>query len=223
MTVADIKADHVTEQLARVRVVPVVVIDDAAAAAPLARALVDGGLPIAEVTFRTPAARDAIREMAGVDGMLVGAGTVLRPEQVDSAVQVGAQFIVSPGFSAAVVKAAQARHVPVISGVATATEIQMALDCGLELVKLFPAEAVGGLATVTALSAPFPSVRFIPTGGITEASAASYLAHPAVLAVGGSWMVAADLLAAGNFAAITQRAAAAVALAQSVTSERRSR
>lgn len=218
MTLAHTSANELLDKLAVVRIVPVVVVDDAAVAAPLGNALLAGGLPFAEVTFRTPAAGDAIREMSGIGGLVVGAGTVLCSAQVESAVAAGAQFIVSPGFSADVLRAAREHDVPVITGAATATEIQMALEHGQDVVKLFPAEALGGLATLKALSAPFPSVRFVPTGGITELTAASYLAESAVLAVGGSWMVARDLLAAGDFAAVTARSAAAVALARSVGS-----
>jgi 2-dehydro-3-deoxyphosphogluconate aldolase/(4S)-4-hydroxy-2-oxoglutarate aldolase len=178
-----------------IRVVPVVVIERVADAEPLARALVAGGLPCAEVTFRTAAAQEAIAAMAGVDGMLVGAGTVTRAELVTASRDAG---------------------VPGITGAATATEIQMALDEGLDTVKLFPAEAVGGLATLRALSAPFPGVRFVPTGGITQDSAADYLANPSVVAVGGSWMVTPQLIASGDFAEVTRRAAAAVELTRRV-------
>jgi 2-dehydro-3-deoxyphosphogluconate aldolase/(4S)-4-hydroxy-2-oxoglutarate aldolase len=207
------RAEVLSDVLNGVRVIPVVVIKAVSAAVPLGQALIEGGLPIAEVTFRTAAARDSIREMAQLDGLVVGAGTVLSPDQVETAAEAGARFIVSPGFSSEVVRAARACGIPVVTGAATATEIQMALESGQDVVKLFPAEAVGGLATVKALSAPFPDVRFIPTGGITEASAPSYLAYSAVLAVGGSWMVAGDLLAAGDFAEVTRRSAVAASLA----------
>jgi 2-dehydro-3-deoxyphosphogluconate aldolase/(4S)-4-hydroxy-2-oxoglutarate aldolase len=199
-----------------IRVVPVVVIQRAADAEPLAQALVAGGLPCAEVTFRTAAAAEAIAAMAAVDGMLVGAGTVTRAELVGQAVEAGARFIVSPGFSARVVAASRDAGVPGVTGAATATEIQMALDEGLDTVKLFPAEAVGGLATLRALSAPFPGVRFVPTGGITQDNAAGYLANPAVAAIGGSWMVTPQLIASGEFAEVTRRAAAAVGLTRQV-------
>ena len=221
MTVTQSRADALSGVLNGIRVIPVVVIESVSVAVPLGQALIGGGLPIAEVTLRTAAARDSIREMAQLDGLVVGAGTVLFPDQVEIAAEAGARFIVSPGFSADIVKAARACGIPVVTGAATATEIQMALESGQDLVKLFPAEAIGGLATVKALSAPCPNVRFIPTGGITETSAPSYLAHPAVLAVGGSWMVARDLLAAGNFVEVTRRSAAAARLAGGVTSESR--
>lgn len=195
------------------RVVPVIVIGDAAHAAPLARALKDGGLPCAEVTFRTPAAETAIRTMASDPGMLVGAGTVLREEQVHRAVDAGARYIVTPGFSERVVRACQRVPVPVFPGVATATEVQMALEAGLDVVKFFPASAAGGLPALRALSAPFPMMRFIPTGGVSAGDLADYLSDPAVAAVGGSWMAAADLISARKFSEITRLAAEAAAIA----------
>jgi 2-dehydro-3-deoxyphosphogluconate aldolase / (4S)-4-hydroxy-2-oxoglutarate aldolase len=204
-----------TEQtIAEKRVLPVVVLDDAGKAEPLAAALAAGGLPCAEVTFRTAAAAESIRIMATDPDLLVGAGTVLTPAQVDRAVEAGARFIVSPGFGPAVVRRSQDLGVPVFPGVATATEIQMALDTGITTVKFFPAEQLGGVAMIKALAAPFRGVRFIPTGGVTTANLESYLAHPAVLAVGGTWMVAPDLLAAGDWAEVTRRAAAAVETAK---------
>jgi 2-dehydro-3-deoxyphosphogluconate aldolase / (4S)-4-hydroxy-2-oxoglutarate aldolase len=205
-------ADTLEDVLAR-RVVPVVVLGDAALAAPLGEALVAGGLPVAEVTFRTGAAEEALRALAGRGDVLVGAGTVTRPETVDRAVDAGACFVVTPGLSASVVERCRARGVPVVPGVATATELMGALELGCEVVKLFPAEAAGGVATVKALAAPFPGVRFVPTGGISAANARDYLALGCVAAVGGSWMVAPDLLAAGDLAEVTRRSAEAVALA----------
>lgn len=196
------------------RILPVVVLADPAGAAPLAEALLAGGLRTAEVTFRTPAAADAIAAMAGHPGMLVGAGTVLTVEQVDRAVDAGARFVVSPGFGPAVVRRCQELDLPVFPGVSSATEIQMALDAGLDTVKFFPAEQLGGVGMVSALAAPFRSVRFIPTGGVSAANVADYLAHPAVLAVGGTWMVAPRLLDAGDWAEVTRLTAAAVAAAR---------
>jgi 2-dehydro-3-deoxyphosphogluconate aldolase / (4S)-4-hydroxy-2-oxoglutarate aldolase len=198
------------QTIAAVRVLPVVVLDDAAAAGPLADALAAGGLPCAEITFRTSAAADAIKIMAARPDLTVGAGTVLTPAQADQAVEAGARFIVSPGFSPSVVRRCQDLGVPVFPGVATATEIQMALDAGVGTVKFFPAEQLGGLAMIKALAAPFRSVRFIPTGGVTTDNMRAYLANPAVLAVGGTWMVAADLLAGGRWDEVARRAAAAV-------------
>lgn len=195
------------------RVIPVVVLDDAGPAERLGRALLAGGLPVAEVTFRTEAAEAALTTLATDPRLLIGAGTVIHPDQVDRAVAAGARFIVSPGFNRRVVTRAGELGVMVIPGVATATEIMVALDAGLQTVKLFPAEAAGGLAAVKALSAPFPGLRFVPTGGITQDSMPGYLAHPAVTAVGGSWMVAPELVRAGRFDEITRITAEAVRLA----------
>jgi 2-dehydro-3-deoxyphosphogluconate aldolase/(4S)-4-hydroxy-2-oxoglutarate aldolase len=206
----------VVQTIAAGRLLPVVVLADARAAAPLATALIDGGLPCVEVTFRTDAAADAIKIMAEQPDLLVGAGTVLTPAQVDRAVEAGARFVVSPGFGPAVVGHCQELGIPVFPGAATATEIQMALDAGVETVKFFPAEQLGGVRMIKALSAPFRSVRFIPTGGVTTANLSGYLAHPAVLAVGGTWMVAPDLLAAKKWDEVTRITAAAVAAAAPV-------
>lgn len=202
------------ERLAdRPRLIPVVVLDRVEDAWPLGQALKAGGLPCAEVTLRTAAAEEAIRELAKDPDMLVGAGTVVTAEQVDLAVAAGACFVVSPGFSAAVVRRCLALGVPVLPGVATATEVMMALDAGLDAVKFFPAESSGGVAALRALTAPFSSMRFVPTGGVTAATLAGYLGVPRVLAVGGSWMVAPALLAAGDFAEVTRLTAEAVAIA----------
>lgn len=200
----------VNEVIAAGRIVPVVVLEDADAAAPLADALIAGGLRCAEVTFRTAAAAEAIRRMAERPGMLVGAGTVLTAAQVEQAVAAGARFVVSPGFSAAVVQRCRDLGVPVFPGAASPTEIMQALDAGLDTVKFFPAEQLGGVPMVKALAAPFRSVRFIPTGGVNTANLADYLAVPSVLAVGGTWMVAPDLLAARDWAAVTSRTRAAL-------------
>ncbi|MBO4209925.1 bifunctional 4-hydroxy-2-oxoglutarate aldolase/2-dehydro-3-deoxy-phosphogluconate aldolase, partial [Micromonospora echinofusca] len=204
-------AEHpvsVVDQIGAARILPVVVLDDARSAAPLGTALLAGGLTSVEVTFRTTAAEAAVRVLAERPELLVGAGTVLTPEQVDRAVAAGARFVVCPGFSPRVVRHCQEVGVPVFPGTATPTEIQMALDAGLDTVKFFPAEQLGGLPMVAALAAPFRSVRFIPTGGVSTANLADYLAHPAVLAVGGTWMVAPTLLAAGNWDEVTRRTAA---------------
>lgn len=194
------------------RVVPVVVIDDADTAEPVGAALVAGGLRAAEVTFRTAAAEEALRRMAAVPQLFVGAGTVVTAQQVDLAVDAGAQFIVSPGLSSSVVERAKDRGVPVFPGVATATEIIAALDLGLRCLKFFPAEPLGGVAMLKALAAPFPGVKFVPTGGIIAASLSSYLALPSVAAVGGSWMVASNLLRERKFDEVARLAAEAVAL-----------
>jgi 2-dehydro-3-deoxyphosphogluconate aldolase/(4S)-4-hydroxy-2-oxoglutarate aldolase len=209
--------DPVVDAVARTRLLPVIVLQDAAAADPLAEALVAGGLRSVEVTFRTDAAAEAIKVMAERGDLLVGAGTVLSVEQVDRAVSAGARFVVSPGFSPRVVRHCRELGIPVFPGAATATEIQMALDEGLDTVKFFPAEDLGGVKMIKALAAPFRSVRFIPTGGVNTANLADYLALPAVLAVGGTWMVAPDLLAEGRWDEVTARTAAAVATAQGAT------
>ena len=203
---------NATDVLGGHRIVPVVVLDDPAKADALGAALVQGGLPVAEATFRTPEAAAVLRRLAANDDLVVGAGTVLTDRQVDQAIEAGAKFVVSPGLSAAVVRRCQEAGVPVIPGVATPSEIMLALDLGLDTVKFFPAEANGGLATIKALAAAFPQVRFMPTGGITAESAPAYLAHPSVAAVGGSWMVAGDLLKAGHWDEVAARCVASTAL-----------
>jgi 2-dehydro-3-deoxyphosphogluconate aldolase/(4S)-4-hydroxy-2-oxoglutarate aldolase len=195
------------------RLLPVIVLEHEAAAAPLADALVAGGLACAEVTFRTAAAQAALKIMAADERLLVGAGTVVTPGQVDQAVTAGARFIVSPGFSVDVVRRCAALGVPVFPGVATATDIMAALAEGLEVLKFFPAEALGGVKTLAALAAPFTTVKFIPTGGVSPANLPDYLGHPSVLAVGGSWMVTPKLIAAGDWAEITRLTSEAVAAA----------
>jgi len=203
---------NATDVLGGHRIVPVVVLDDPASADALGAALVEGGLPVAEATFRTPGAAAVLRRLAENADLVVGAGTVLTDRQVDQALEAGARFIVSPGLSAVVVRRCQEAGVPVVPGVATATEVMQALDLGLDTVKFFPAEANGGLPTIKALAAAFPQVRFVPTGGITADTAPAYLAHPSVAAVGGSWMVAGDLLAAGRWDEVAARCAASTAL-----------
>ncbi|MCC2336223.1 bifunctional 4-hydroxy-2-oxoglutarate aldolase/2-dehydro-3-deoxy-phosphogluconate aldolase [Cellulomonas wangsupingiae] len=200
------------DRLADARLVPVVVLDDAADAAPLAAALVAGGLPVAEVTFRTAAAAESIRAMSERGDMLVGAGTVLTPAQVDQAVAAGASYVVSPGLSRAVVERCQEHGVLALPGAVTATEIQAALELGLTTVKFFPAGTSGGPKAIAALAAPFGGLRFVPTGGVSAANLHEYLAVPAVVAVGGSWMVSKELVRAGDFAEVTRLTAEAVAL-----------
>lgn len=194
------------------RLVPVVIADDERCAAPLAEALVAGGLPVAEVTLRTSAALDVIRTMSRHGGLLVGAGTVLDADQVDAAADAGASFVVSPGLDGSVVERARERGLLPVPGVATATEVQAALKLGLGLVKFFPAETSGGAAAIAALSAPFAGLRFLPTGGIGPRNAAEYLALGAVAAVGGSWMVPRDVVARGDVGALTALVAGAVDL-----------
>ena len=190
-------------------VIPVLVVDDVANAVPIAEALVAGGLPVLEVTLRTPAALDVIRAMARVPGAVVGAGTVLNPRDLGAALEAGARFIVSPGLTEPLARAACAAGVPFLPGVATAADIMRGLDLGLDRFKFFPAVAAGGLPALRALAAPFGQVRFCPTGGITQATAHEWLAHPLVACVGGSWLVPAG---APDQAAITARAIAAAAL-----------
>jgi 2-dehydro-3-deoxyphosphogluconate aldolase/(4S)-4-hydroxy-2-oxoglutarate aldolase len=159
-----------------------------------------------EVTFRTAAAAEAIASVAGRDDVWVGAGTVTSSAQAEVAIGGGARFVVSPGFDDGVAAVCRERGVGYLPGVATATEVMRARAVGLDVVKLFPAEAVGGLSMVKALAAPFPDVRFVPTGGVDEARAADYLAHPAVLAVGGSWMVPREAVNAGDWARVRELA-----------------
>ncbi len=191
-------------------VIPVLVIEDAAHAGPIARALVAGGLLALEVTLRTPAALDVIREMSQVDGAVVGAGTVLNPRDLDAAMEAGARFIVSPGLTEPLARAAADAAIPYLPGIANAGDIMRGLDLGLNRFKFFPAEASGGIAALRSLSAPFGAARFCPTGGVTEVSAPAWLALPAVLCVGGSWLVPKG---APDMAAITARAKAAASLA----------
>ena len=206
----------VLSALSTARLVPVVVLDDAKDADALAGALVAGGLPVAEVTFRTAAAQDAIRAMADRGDILVGAGTVLTAAQVDQAVAAGASYVVSPGLSRAVVERCQEHGVTVLPGAITATEIQAALELGLSTVKFFPAGTSGGAPAIKALSAPFVGVSFVPTGGVGPKNLGDYLALPSVVAVGGSWMVPNALVKAGDFAGIVKLTADAVALAASL-------
>ena len=170
-------------------VIPVLVIEDPAHAVPVAQALVAGGLPVLEVTLRTPCALDAIRAMRTVPGAVVGAGTVLGPADLDAALAAGSEFIVSPGLTPALGQAAMAAGVPFLPGTANASDIMLGLDLGLSRFKFFPAAASGGIAALRAIAAPFGMARFCPTGGITQATAAEWLALDAVLCVGGSWLV----------------------------------
>lgn len=206
-------ADDVLATLARHRVVPVVVLDDAGDAAGLGQALVAGGLPVAEVTFRTAAAERAIAVLAGRGDVLVGAGTVLTPGQVDRAVGAGARFVVSPGLSRAVVERCGEHGVVALPGAVTATEVQAALELGVSTVKFFPAGTSGGPAAIAALAAPFGDVRFVPTGGVGPDNLRDYLDLPAVAAVGGSWMVPRARVGAGDVAGVTALVADAVARA----------
>ena len=193
-------------------IVPVVVIDDAAHAHELVAALAAGGIRCAEVTLRTNAAFDAIAAVAGTPGFSVGAGTVLSRADLDRSIDAGAEFIVSPGLDDELVNLAQDRGVAVLPGVATSTEVQRAVRLGLDTVKFFPADRLGGLGTIAALAAPFVGVGFVPSGGVSAGNIAEYLAHPAVPAVSGSWMVGRSLIQSGDFAAIERLSREAIAL-----------
>jgi len=189
----------VFSQLAYRRLVPVVAIDDASTARPLVDALIAGGLPVIEITFRTAAAAEAIKSVSGVSGMLVGAGTVLNKETASRAIDAGAKFVVSPGVNREVIEYCQKREIEVIPGVVTPTEIMAALSMGVEVLKFFPAEAYGGLKTLKAISPVFPHVKFMPTGGITQENVVAYLDFKPVVACGGSWMVTRENLAQGRY------------------------
>lgn len=192
--------NEIINQFSKLGIIPVVKIDDAKDAAPLAKALCEGGLPVAEVTFRTDAAEEAIRIMSReFPNMLVGAGTVLTTEQVDRAVGAGAKFIVSPGLNPKVVKYCQEKGVPITPGTSSPTDIEMALELGLDVVKFFPAEQSGGIAKIKAMSAPYTGVKFMPTGGISAKNLKDYLDFNKIVACGGSWMVKGELINAGEF------------------------
>lgn len=186
------------------KVVPIVVIADASKAAGLGQALLDGGLTTVEVTLRTQAGLEAIRRMP--KELKLGAGTVLTRDQVDQAIDAGAQYILSPGLSEDVVRRCQEREVPVIPGIATATELMRALELGVDTVKFFPAEQLGGPAGIKALAGPFPGVRFLPTGGVTVDTLTAYLEMQCVIGVGMSWIAPSDLIAGEDWAEISRRA-----------------
>ncbi|MGN0290903.1 MAG: bifunctional 4-hydroxy-2-oxoglutarate aldolase/2-dehydro-3-deoxy-phosphogluconate aldolase [Lachnospiraceae bacterium] len=197
--------NEVLEKIQEIGIVPVVVLEDAKDAEPLAKALCEGGLPCAEVTFRTAAAEESIRIMTEkYPDMLVGAGTVLTTEQVDRAVLAGAKFIVSPGLNPQVVKYCVEKGILITPGCANPSDIEQALENGLEVVKFFPAEPAGGLKMIKALAAPYVGVKFMPTGGINATNVRDYLAYDRILACGGSWMVSSDLVKAGDFEKITE-------------------
>lgn len=207
----------IEERFAELKVVPVVVLNDVKDAAPLAKALVEGGLPCAEVTFRTEAAAESLRIMAeAYPDMLVGAGTVLTTEQVDKAVEAGAKFIVSPGFDPEIVDYCIEKNIPVFPGCATPSEVAQAVKRGLKVVKFFPAEQAGGLAMIKAMAAPYNMLKFMPTGGINTKNLKEYLACDKILCCGGSWMVKGDMIKAGEFDKISEMAKDAVALAKEI-------
>ena len=192
--------NRILEEIGSHGIVPVIVIDDAENAIPLSQALIEGGLPVAEVTFRTKAAQESIQRIAKTfPEMLIGAGTVLSVEQVKSAVDSGAKYIISPGLNPKVVEYCVSNGIPITPGIATPSEIERALELNLEVVKYFPAEALGGLNYLKAISAPYGNLRFIPTGGIDEKNLLTYLQFPKVLACGGSWMVKSELISSKKF------------------------
>jgi len=196
----------------RPRLVPVIAIEEAAAAMPLGQTLLENGLPIAEVTFRTQAAGAAIRQLAQLSELMLGAGTVLSTDQVQEASEAGAQFVVTPGFNPKVVECCIKHSIPIVPGVCTPTEIEAALEYGLNVLKFFPAESMGGVNSLKAFSGPYAGVKFIPTGGINAANVGDYLKLPNVLACGGSWMVGQKLIASKNYAEIARLTREAVSL-----------
>ena len=207
----------IEEQFQEYGEVPVVVLEDARDALPLAQALTQGGLPCAEVTFRTRAAEESIRQMsARYPEMLVGAGTVLTTEQVERAVAAGAKFIVSPGFDPEIVDYCLEKKIPVFPGCITPSEVAQAVKRGLRVVKFFPAEQAGGIAMIKAMAAPYTMVRFMPTGGISAKNLKDYLSSDKVLCCGGSWMVKGDMIKNGEFDKIREMTKEAVELAASI-------
>ncbi|MBD9454996.1 bifunctional 4-hydroxy-2-oxoglutarate aldolase/2-dehydro-3-deoxy-phosphogluconate aldolase [Rhizobium sp. RHZ02] len=206
----------IESRIERARILPVVVIEQAADAVPLAKALLAGGLGVAEITFRTAAASEALSRIRDeVPNMLLGAGTVLTQSHLLAARDAGAQFIVTPGFNPAIVEASQSAGLPIVPGVNNPTGVEQAMSLGLKTVKFFPAEPSGGVPFIKALSGPYPEIRFVPTGGIGPGNLANYLALQAVVACGGSWMVDTKLVRDGRFDEITRLTAEAVALAGS--------
>lgn len=209
--------NDLSQKLAEMNVVPVVVLNDAKDALPLAKALMDGGLPCAEVTFRTDAAEESIKKItAEYPQMLVGAGTVLTIEQVDRAVNAGAKFIVSPGFDSEIVDYCLSKNIPVFPGCTTASEVAWAVKRGLRTIKFFPAEQCGGVATIKALASAYTMVKFMPTGGIGPKNLRDYLSCDKIACCGGSWMVKSNLIDAGEFDKIAELTKEAVALAKEI-------
>jgi 2-dehydro-3-deoxyphosphogluconate aldolase/(4S)-4-hydroxy-2-oxoglutarate aldolase len=206
--------NDVLDRLAAIRIIPVIVIDDAGMAPDVAAALAGGGIGCAEITLRTPAGLAAITAVSGTPDFVVGAGTVVTMDQLDACVDAGARFIVSPGFDDELVAAARVRGVAVLPGIATATELQQALRSGVDVVKFFPADRLGGLPTIAALAAPFGNARFVPSGGVSPANLREYLEYPAIHSVSGSWMATRDTIAAGDFDRVQRLAGEAAALAR---------
>lgn len=209
--------ENMQEQIEKLGIVPVVVLNNAKDALPLAKALTEGGLPCAEITFRTEAAEESIRQMAAeYPEMLVGAGTVLTIEQVDRAVSAGAKFIVSPGFDPEIVDYCLSKEIPVFPGCITPSEVAQAVKRGLKVVKFFPAEQFGGAAAIKALAAPYTMMRFMPTGGVSAKNLKDYLSCDKIIACGGSWMVKGDLIDSGQFDKIEEMTREAVDLVHKI-------
>ena len=209
--------NKVLEEISKIGIVPVIALDHVEDAAPLAKALCDGGLPCAEVTFRTAAAEESIRIMAEqFPEMLVGAGTVLTTEQVDRAVNAGAKFIVSPGLNPKVVKYCVEKGIPVTPGRSNPSDVEVAIELGLDVVKFFPAEQAGGVAMIKAMAAPYTGIKFMPTGGINAKNLEDYLSFDKIICCGGSWMVKGDLVKAGAFDKIKELTAEARNLVESI-------
>ena len=209
--------ENIMVQIEKTGVIPVVVINDVEDAEPLAQALFEGGLPCAEVTFRTAAAEESIRKMTDIyPDMLIGAGTVLTTEQVDRAVAAGAKFIVSPGFDPEVVDYCILKKIPVFPGCITPSEVAQAVKRGLKVVKFFPAAQFGGISTIQALAAPYVGLKFMPTGGVNAKNLADYLQCKSIIACGGSWMVKSDLIKAGEFEKIKDMTKEAVSLVNEI-------
>ena len=193
----------VIEELGKIGIVPVIALDDAKDAEPLAKALIEGGLPAAEVTFRTAAAEESIKIMSEkFPELVVGAGTVLTPEQADRAMNAGAKFIVSPGLNPKVVKHCLDKGYPIVPGTSNPSDVEVAIELGLDVVKFFPAEAAGGLNMIKSMAAPYTQMKFMPTGGINAGNLKSYLDFNKIVCCGGSWMVKKDLVTAGDFEGI---------------------
>lgn len=182
------------KNLKNLKIVPVIKVNDAKNAYGLGKALMEGGLPVAEITFRSEAAADSIREMKKIEGLLVGAGTITSVEQAKIAMDAGAEFLVTAGFSKPVTEFAVENNIPIFPGICTPTEIMSILEYNLPVAKFFPAENYGGLKTIKALSGPFPKMLFMPTGGVNPSNVREYLSHPNIIACGGSWMVQEDLI-----------------------------
>jgi 2-dehydro-3-deoxyphosphogluconate aldolase/(4S)-4-hydroxy-2-oxoglutarate aldolase len=210
--------NKILEKIGIYKIVPVIVIDDSANAILLANALIEGGLPVAEVTFRTKAAEESINLIAKkFPEILIGAGTVLTIDQVKRAIDAGAKYIISPGLNPKVVEYCVNNEIPITPGIATPSEIERALEFNLEVVKFFPAEALGGLNYLKAIAAPYVSLKFIPTGGIDEKNLLSYLQYSKILACGGSWMVKSDLISNKKFDEIKNLSGAALNIARGIS------